>query len=62
MVKFYPSIPEDIQEWMLKQSMWFVASAPLAGKHVNLSPKGMFPKHFRFAAAILMLFKANHFN
>ncbi|KAF2094664.1 pyridoxamine phosphate oxidase [Rhizodiscina lignyota] len=40
MVKFYPSIPDDIQEWMLKQSVWFTASAPLAGKHINVSPKG----------------------
>jgi len=40
MVAFFPSMSEDIQAWILEQSMWFVASAPLAGKHINVSPKG----------------------
>ncbi|MCJ1340840.1 hypothetical protein MMC09_006136 [Bachmanniomyces sp. S44760] len=41
MVQFYPSIPPDLQEWALKQSIFYTASAPLTGTHVNLSPKGL---------------------
>lgn len=40
MVKFYSHIPSDLQEWALKQSIFFVASAPLTGSHINCSPKG----------------------
>lgn len=40
MVKFYPSISSDLADWMLTQPLFFVASAPLAGDHVNVSPKG----------------------
>lgn len=40
MVKFYNHIPSDLQEWALKQSIFFVASAPLTGSHINCSPKG----------------------
>ncbi|EFR03723.1 pyridoxamine phosphate oxidase [Nannizzia gypsea CBS 118893] len=41
MVKFYPSIEPDHQEWMLKQPVFFVASAPSRGRHINISPKGL---------------------
>jgi hypothetical protein len=41
MVAFFDSINDDLKEWVLKQSVFFTASAPLAGKHVNLSPKGV---------------------
>ncbi|EGD99678.1 pyridoxamine phosphate oxidase [Trichophyton tonsurans CBS 112818] len=41
MVKFYPSIEPDHREWMLNQPVFFVASAPSFGKHVNISPKGL---------------------
>lgn len=40
MVKFYPSISAEHTDFINKQSIFFVASAPLAGRHVNLSPKG----------------------
>lgn len=40
MVAFFDSITEDLKEWALNQSIFFTASAPLAGKHINLSPKG----------------------
>lgn len=40
MVKFYPSIEENHADFIRKQSVFFVASAPLAGDHINLSPKG----------------------
>ena len=41
MVKFYDSVSPDLAEWAMAQAVFFVASAPLAGKHVNLSPKGL---------------------
>ena len=41
MVKFYTSIEPDLAEWAMKQQVFFVASAPLRGKHINLSPKGL---------------------
>lgn len=41
MVHFYDNISDDLQEWALKQQVFFIASAPLAGSHVNLSPKGL---------------------
>ncbi|EWC45675.1 hypothetical protein DRE_05236 [Drechslerella stenobrocha 248] len=41
MPKFYPSFPENLQQWALAQPLFFTASAPLSGAHVNLSPKGL---------------------
>lgn len=41
MGKFYESIPGDLCDWALRQRVFFVASAPLRGRHVNLSPKGL---------------------
>ncbi|RAH80683.1 DUF1446-domain-containing protein [Aspergillus japonicus CBS 114.51] len=41
MPKFYPSISDDLRDWVLRQSVFFVASAPLQGRHINLSPKGL---------------------
>jgi hypothetical protein len=42
MAKFYETITDDIHEFILKQHMFFVATAPLsADGHVNLSPKGL---------------------
>lgn len=41
MGKFYDSIPDNLRDWALCQSVFFVASAPLRGRHVNLSPKGL---------------------
>ncbi|KAF2495853.1 pyridoxamine phosphate oxidase [Lophium mytilinum] len=46
MVKFYPSINSDHAEFMLKQPLFYVASAPYAGTHVNLSPKGQPSRSF----------------
>lgn len=41
MAKFYDEIPESLIEWIKKQHMFWVASAPLnPDGHVNLSPKG----------------------
>ena len=41
MAKFYESISDDIQAFIEKQHVFFVATAPLSAEgHVNLSPKG----------------------
>ncbi|SMR62990.1 unnamed protein product [Zymoseptoria tritici ST99CH_3D1] len=37
---FYETIPENIQEWILKQKILWVATAPLSAEgHINVSPK-----------------------
>lgn len=41
MVHFYDSISEELKEWIMKQSVFFTASAPLRGQHINVSPKGL---------------------
>ena len=41
MPKFFDSISDDLAEWAMQQSVFFTASAPLTGKHVNISPKGI---------------------
>jgi len=41
MAKFYDEIPEWLFEWIQKQQMFWVASAPLSTQgHINVSPKG----------------------
>jgi hypothetical protein len=42
MAKIHPCITDELKKFILKQHMFFVASAPLNGDgHVNLSPKGL---------------------
>ncbi|TFY71654.1 hypothetical protein EVG20_g1338 [Dentipellis fragilis] len=42
MGKFFDHIPANILEWLPKQHMFWVATAPLAADgHVNVSPKGL---------------------
>jgi hypothetical protein len=42
MAKFYDSINDQLKEFIQKQHIFFVSSAPLsASGHVNLSPKGL---------------------
>ena len=42
MGKEYPEIDQAVREWIAKQKMFFVATAPLSGESlVNVSPKGM---------------------
>jgi len=41
MPKFYESISDDLAAWAVKQPVFFTASAPSTGKHVNISPKGL---------------------
>jgi hypothetical protein len=41
MARTYDEITDHIREWLARQSMFFVGTAPLTGDgHVNLSPKG----------------------
>ncbi len=42
MAKWYDEITDELQAFIARQQMFFVASAPLSAEgHVNLSPKGM---------------------
>lgn len=41
MAKVVENITPELQEFIEAQHLFFVASAPLSGGHVNLSPKGM---------------------
>ncbi len=42
MGKLFTEITPDIQEWIEKQKMFFVSTAPLSSSgHVNCSPKGL---------------------
>ncbi|KAL2827523.1 hypothetical protein BDW59DRAFT_179069 [Aspergillus cavernicola] len=41
MPKFYSSISPDLRDWALSQKVFFTASAPLRGRHINVSPKGL---------------------
>src|SRR5215216_4842189 len=41
MAKLYDRIEDRQKEWIARQTLFFVGSAPLAGDgHVNVSPKG----------------------
>ncbi|QYT05162.1 hypothetical protein H0G86_012058 [Trichoderma simmonsii] len=53
MVHYYESFPEDLREWALQQKVFFTASAPLRGTHVNVSPKGLLDATFH-------IFDPNH--
>lgn len=41
MGRFYDDISPELREWALAQAVFFTASAPISGKHVNISPKGL---------------------
>ena len=40
MGKIYPKIDAKLERWIAAQCMFFVATAPREGGHVNVSPKG----------------------
>jgi hypothetical protein len=46
MVKYYPSLNEHHVEFITAQPLFFVASAPWAGDHINVSPKGHLSRTF----------------
>lgn len=41
MPAYYPTIPPNIQTWCLSQPLFFTATAPQHGSHINISPKGL---------------------
>lgn len=41
MVKFYDSLTPDLSEWCMSQPLFYIASAPTYGHHINISPKGL---------------------
>ncbi|MDV7341057.1 pyridoxamine 5'-phosphate oxidase family protein [Terasakiella sp. A23] len=41
MAQFFDQITDEMKEFIEKQKMFFNASAPIEGGHVNVSPKGM---------------------
>lgn len=41
MGRLYDRIDERLRDWMIAQPMFFVATAPADGGHVNVSPKGL---------------------
>jgi len=42
MAKVHPNITPELNNWIGKQAMFFMASAPLAiNSHINLSPRGL---------------------
>jgi hypothetical protein len=41
MVKFYDSLTPDLSEWCMSQHLFYIASSPLYGSHINISPKGL---------------------
>ncbi len=41
MAKVFDSIDQNLKQWIEKQPLWFVATAPLGAEgHVNMSPRG----------------------
>ena len=46
MPHYTESLSDDLRDWALAQPMFFIASAPLSGRHVNLSPKGLVSSTF----------------
>ncbi|KAJ9150012.1 Pyridoxamine phosphate oxidase family protein [Pleurostoma richardsiae] len=40
-MKLLPELTPELTAWALQQPVFFVASAPLHGRHINVSPKGL---------------------
>lgn len=45
-MKLYPSIPDELADWVHRQPVFFTGSAPTQGSHINVSPKGLANSHF----------------
>jgi len=41
MPKYYKSLSDELRNWAYQQQVFFIASAPINGKHINVSPKGL---------------------
>lgn len=46
MPTFHDHFPSHLQEWALAQPLFFTGSAPLDGRHINISPKGLVSSTF----------------
>ncbi|PKS09215.1 hypothetical protein jhhlp_003829 [Lomentospora prolificans] len=55
-MKIYPALTEDLTAWALRQPIFFTASAPTHGSHVNVSPKGLSPSHFAVLSPSLVAY------
>ncbi|KAL6879325.1 hypothetical protein J3F83DRAFT_768579 [Trichoderma novae-zelandiae] len=53
MVHYYKALPDNLREWALQQKVFFAASAPLSGRHINVSPKDLLDVTFH-------IFDPNH--
>lgn len=53
MVKFFDCLSDELRDWALQQQVFFIASAPTNGRHINVSPKGL-------PASTLTVFDPNH--
>lgn len=45
-MKLYPTISDDLAQWVQRQPVFFTGSAPTLGSHINVSPKGLADSHF----------------
>ncbi|KAK7397551.1 hypothetical protein QQX98_013075 [Neonectria punicea] len=45
-MKLYPSISDELGQWVQRQPVFFTGSAPTLGSHINVSPKGLTDSHF----------------
>ncbi|KAH7320969.1 pyridoxamine phosphate oxidase family protein [Stachybotrys elegans] len=45
-MKIYPSLTEDLTEWVQRQPVFFTGTAPTHAAHINVSPKGLADSHF----------------
>ncbi|KAH6885808.1 hypothetical protein B0T10DRAFT_84953 [Thelonectria olida] len=45
-MKLYPSITDELADWVQRQPVFFTGSAPTQGSHINVSPKGLADSHF----------------
>lgn len=41
MPKFFDCLSDELRDWALEQQVFFTASAPTVGRHINISPKGL---------------------
>ncbi|KAI9645161.1 hypothetical protein NHQ30_005895 [Ciborinia camelliae] len=51
MPQYFPSISTELADWAMAQPLFFTASAPTHGVHVNVSPKGLLSSSFRIWGA-----------
>ena len=40
-MKTYKELTPELMQWIRQQHLFFIASAPLNGRHINVSPKGL---------------------